>query len=271
STVGSCFHNGDTGSAAFSLYNNIFWNNSVVDIDTDSSVIVLVDNVVGSFNHPPLLIPDSGTYVGDPKLDDNFRPIESPLSPVINSGTDVDVPGGLPATDLGGRARVIGSEPDRGAYESQIDDSVFLHVTNANDSGPGSLRAAIISGNTDNAFHFVDFAIDGGCGPQVITLASDLPPIKASLYINRYTQSRSSENDLDTGFDAVICIVLQGNAAIDDGLKVPSNAPVNSQLIVRGLAFSGFANAAIDLRGGDGPAVEGVRIGGNASGVSLDP
>src|SRR5262249_48489057 len=156
-----------------------------------------------------LLIPDSGTYVGDPKLDDNFRPIEAPnVSPVINTGTDVDVPGGLPATDLGGRARVIGSEPDRGAYESQIDDSVFPQVTTAHDAGPGSLRAAIVSGNADNAFHFVTFAIGSDCGPQVITLDSELLPIKASLYLNGYTQPGSSENDLDTGFDAVICIVL---------------------------------------------------------------
>ncbi len=271
STVGACFDNGDSGGAAFELYNNIFWNNSVVDVSTDSSAIILVDNVVGSFNHPPLLIPDSGTYGGDPKLDANFRPIEAPLSPAINTGTNAGVPGGLPATDLGGRARIIGSAPDRGAYESAIDDSFVINVTTAADDGVGSLRAAIDSANGDNSFHIITFTIGQTCGPHVVTLQSALPAINASLLINGYTQPGSAENDLDIGDDAAICIVLRTNTGINNGLRVPASAPVNEQLIVEGLAFSGFAGAAISLRGGNGSTVEGVRIGGSASGYSLDP
>ena len=94
-----------------------------------------------------------------------------------------------------------------------------------------------------------------------------MPAITADVLINGYTQTGSSENDLDVGDDAVFCIILDGGTnSIANGFNVPSGP-----LWVEGLAFSGFTNAAINLTGGSGHTVEGVRIGGSTSGGALDP
>jgi parallel beta-helix repeat protein len=247
-------------------YNNILAGNTGPALFTDAQVTAdLVDNMIDSHvYHGPVI--EFGTLTGDPKLNASFHPIESPPSPVINSG-DNDAPGGLPANDLDGGARVVGSTVDRGAYESNVDDSFILTVTNNNDSGAGSLREAITSANANGGFNIITFAIGSSCGPHTITLQSQLPDITADVLINGYTQTGSSENDLDVGDDAVFCVVLDGGTHnIANGLRVPSGP-----IWVQGLAFSGFTTAAINLTGGSGHTIEGVRIGGSTGGGALDP
>jgi len=101
----------------------------------------------------------------------------------------------------------------------------------------------------------------------VITLASALPNITSSVLINGYTQPGSSQNDLDIGDDATICVVLDGSADhIASGLVVTSGTAH-----VEGLAFSGFSTAAVNFSGGSGHIVEGNHIGGSVGGVSLAP
>src|SRR5262249_40941040 len=139
-------------------------------------------------------------------------PIESPPSPVINSG-DNNVPGGLPAHDLDGGPRLVGNKVDRGAFESSIDNEFLQSVTNTNDSGAGSLRAAIANANANGSGGaLIKFNIGTTCGPHVITLASPLPAITAPVYINGYTQTGSVENDLDVGDDATQCVILEAGA-----------------------------------------------------------
>jgi len=254
----------DHGNPSVYAYNSIFYGNQV-DFFDENSAIILVDNVIGTHNYPGYII-NAGTLTGDPKLNSNYRPIVSPPSPVINSGTS-DVRCGLPGSDLDGGARIVGSAPDRGAYESNVDDAFILSVTNNNDSGSGSLRAAINSANSNGGFNIIKFAIGTGCGPHKITLSSALPNITASVLINGYTQTGSAENDLDVGYDAVFCIVLDGDTNhIANGFKVLSGAAT-----FEGIAFSGFTNAAIDLQGGSGHVIEGVRIGGSTGGGVLAP
>jgi parallel beta-helix repeat protein len=259
----------DHGNPSLFAYNSIFYGNQV-DIYDEDSAVFLIDNVIGTHNYPGFLI-NAGTLTGDPKLNSNYRPIESPPSPIINSGTS-DVRGGLPASDLDGGSRMVGSAPDRGAYESNVDDAFILSVTNTHDSGAGSLREAITSANSNGGFNIIEFAIGTGCGPHVITLDSALPNITSSVLINGYTQTGSVENDLEVGDDAVFCIVLDGNTnTIGNGFNVPTTAANGVALTVEGIAFSGFTNAAIKLNGGGGHVIEGVRIGGSTSGGALDP
>ena len=98
-------------------YNNIFYGNGSTDFKvTGSPHTLLVDNVIGHFSYPTPNNAPVGTTQGDPQLDANFKPIEAPPSNVLSSSGTDSVVGGLPSTDLPGRNRDVGSEPDRGAY-----------------------------------------------------------------------------------------------------------------------------------------------------------
>jgi Periplasmic copper-binding protein (NosD) len=252
-------------------YNNIFHGNAGTDFAVFfGSDNTLIDNVIGTHSYAGTLSA-SGNTTGDPKLDANFKPIEAPPSPVINSGTG-SVIGGLPTTDLPGRARTIGSVPDRGAYESSISDAVTQMVTNTNDSGPGSLRSAILSANASSNYTTISFSLGSTCGPSVITPVTALPNITSSLQILGATQPGSSVNDLDTGDDAVICVVLDGSPNhLLDGLMVPTGVDDTVNVNIEALAFSGFSHSAASFYGGSAHRVQGVHIGGNVGNVGLDP
>lgn len=262
-----------SGGGRLLAYNNIVYGNSGYDLVTYlGTSAVLVDNVIGSHSYQGA-VTASGTLTGDPKLDAGYRPIESPASPVINSGSN-QVPGGLPSHDLDGGPRVVGTTVDRGAYESSIDDAYLQTVSNTNDSGTGSLRTAISSANANGSTGaLITFDIGTGCGPHVITLASPLPDITVPVIINGFTQPGASPNDLDVGNDAVVCIVLDGGSsgmAPDHAIGTASDAPAGTQVTIRGLAIGGFPRA-IDLQGGSGHEVAGNHFGGKVSGYSLEP
>lgn len=70
-------------------------------------------------------------------------------------------------------------------------NAVVFKVTNTNDSGPGSLRQAILDANALAGADEIHFNIPGG-GVKTITLNSSLPWITDSLKINGLTQAGSS-------------------------------------------------------------------------------
>ena len=266
-----CLRDGGTLSA----YNNIFYGTQnlagtapSVDLYSSSSSLVLVDNVIGHHSYPAPIVPPVGTQTGDPKLLGNFHPIESPASPVINSG-DNTVPGGLPATDLDGGPRVVGTTVDRGAYESGLNDALTQVVKNTNNSGTDSLRAAIASINA-NGSGLITFDISTGSCPHVITLASELPALAHGGIINGFTQTGATANDLDIGDDAALCVIIEsGNSGVTHGLQVASDAGDAAATSIKGLGFSGFSDAAIDLQGGSGHFVAGNRFAGSIGGHAL--
>jgi hypothetical protein len=148
---------------------------------------------------------------------------------------------------------------------------VFQTVTNNADAGPGSLRAAINAANA-NSGTIINFSIGSGCGPHVIALTTPLPNITAETHIEGYSQPGASVNDLSTGNDANICVILDGTSGgVSDGFTVPASVADGVTVSVIGLAFSGFSHAAINLRGGSHHVVSGNHIGGQVNGVSLDP
>jgi hypothetical protein len=251
-------------------YNNILYGNGGRDLDIAvDTAAVLFNNVIGAQRTDGVVIA-FGTLTGNPQLTTGFHPIEAPASPVINSG-DNDVPGGLPSLDLGGGPRVVGTTVDRGAYESGIKDALIQVVKNTNNSGADSLRTAIASINA-NGSGIITFDIGTGCGPQVITLASELPALTHGGIINGYTQTDASANDLDTGDDATLCVILEsGNSSVTHGLQVLSGAGDAAALSIKGLGFSGFSDAAIDLQGGSGHFVAGNHFGGSVGGHTLQP
>jgi hypothetical protein len=263
-------HDYENASGAAFLYNNILYSGASVGFTTDSSAYVLVDNVINDIEAPAPLLPPAGTLTVDPQLNASLRPIQTPPSPVINSGSN-DVPGGLPAHDFDGGPRLVGTTVDRGAFESSVNDAFIQTVTNNNGSGAGSLRAAIVSAN-GNGSALIKFDIGMGCGPHVITLDSPLPDITVPVIINGFTQTGASPNDLDVGNDAVVCIVLEagGIPPPDHAIGTASDAPAATQVTIEGLAFSNFTRA-IDLQGGSGHEIAGNHFGGKVSGYSLSP
>ncbi|MGA9422555.1 MAG: right-handed parallel beta-helix repeat-containing protein [Rhodanobacteraceae bacterium] len=269
---GVCLGSGADDGGSLLAYNNILYGNAGRDLVTyGGTTALLIDNVIGTHSYQGV-VTASGTLTGNPQLDGSYRPIESPASPVINSGSN-DVPGGLPTHDLDGGPRVVGTTVDRGAYESTINDAFLQTVTNANDSGNGSLRAAITSANANGANGaLISFDIGSGCGPQVITLTSPLPDITAPVIINGFTQPGASPNDLDTGNDATICVILDAGSSgnpPDHAIGTASNAPADTEVTIKGLAFSAFPGAAIDLQGGGGHEIAGNHFGGSVSGYGL--
>lgn len=203
----------------------------------------------------------------------------APVSPAINAG-QTPLQGtqdqlAVPAQDLDGPAggRLVGSKYDMGAFESSVNDASVLLVTNDNDSGTGSLRTAITSANASPGLQKIHFNIPGGCStPNVIALQSELPDITDSVEIDGYSEPDAAPNTLNTGSDAVICIVLFGlNASLAHALQVPQAAPSGTTLTVKGLAFSSFENAvAIRLRGGSNHRIQGNAIGGIGPGALGD-
>ncbi|MEO5626800.1 MAG: choice-of-anchor Q domain-containing protein, partial [Dokdonella sp.] len=255
----------------FYAYNNILYGNVGKDLAINlGTQTLLSNNVIGTHAYPTPAQTPIATTTGDPKLDANHRPIEAPPSPVINSGTD-SVIGGLPATDLPGRTRIVGTEPDRGAFESSINDSPLLSVTNTNDAGPGSLRAAILSANAVGPSAIL-FNLGATCGPNVIAPQTALPSITTEVHVLGYMQNGSSSNTLAVGDNAVLCVILDGGVHnLADGFNVAAGASAAAKLSVTGIAFSGFSHAAVNLQGSSGHEVDGSRVGGFVGGIALDP
>jgi hypothetical protein len=137
-------------------------------------------------------------------------------------------------------------------------------VTNTNDSGPGSLRQAIIDANGHGGMDTIAFNIPGA-GVRTIALAAELPVITSPVIIDGYTQPGSSANTLTAADNAVLLIELDGAGAGNsgNGLTLGSNAAGS---IVRGLVINRFAASGILIQG-NGNTVAGNFIGTNASGT----
>jgi titin len=129
--------------------------------------------------------------------------------------------------------------------------SAFL-VNNISDSGPGSLRQAILDSNAATGkTNTIDFAIPGG-GVQTITPLTALPAIVQAVLIDGFSQP---------GYASTPLIQIDGSeAGSGDGLTI-----TGSNVTVRGLDVSNFNNGAgIHVTG---PAATGNWIYGNFLGT----
>ena len=128
-------------------------------------------------------------------------------------------------------------------------------VTTIADSGPGSLRQAILSANGHPGADVIAFAIPG---PGVHTIAplSELPAVTDPVTIDGYTQAGSHPNTAASSDNAVIRIDLSGVSAPAgaSGIVVQHDG-----CAIRGLAIHGF-HPENGSQGGDG-----IRVSGNAA------
>ena len=129
-------------------------------------------------------------------------------------------------------------------------------VTNTNDAGAGSLRAAISAAVSGNE---IRFAI-GETGVQTINPATALPPIAAGVTINGISQPGAS---CET-WPPTLRIEIAGDAAPGgiDGLRIGGN-----DVLVRGLAINSFSGDAIHVANASGVHIECNFIGTDATGA----
>lgn len=259
-------------SSSIWILDNIGWNNNGDDFrvyadcgDTDPGEARLRANLYQNVTYIP--VSDSGeNLVGvDPQFINpaagNYR--IQVTSPAVNTGV---VSSSMASVDLAGNTRVVGSTVDMGAYETTVDDTIplTLVVTNTSDSGPGSLRQAILDANTNEDFSYIDFNIPGNC-PRVIVPASNLPTITNGVRINGWTQPESAPNTRTKGYNGVYCILLAGGGERSTGLQFGGTS--TEQFWLQGLAFSGFSasggtGSALLMTGGSGNLIWGNQFGG---------
>ena len=140
-------------------------------------------------------------------------------------------------------------------------------VTNTADSGPGSLRQAIIDTN-NNTFNSgvdsINFNIVG-LDVQKIQPLSQLPIITHPVFIDGYSQPGSMPNDLAQGDDAILLIELDGSLA--GPYRTVSNSSAGNST-VRGLDINRFGSAGVFLDDGGSAfsTIQGDFIGTDPTG-----
>src|SRR5262249_36924788 len=143
-------------------------------------------------------------------------------------------------------------------------------VTTTADSGPGSLRQAILDANAAIGADTIAFAIPGsdtGCdvsGACTIMPLSALPGISDAVTIDGYTQEGSSPNTnpVGQGLNTVLTIVLSGDGSFTQtGLLLDADA-----ITVRGLVIAGGFSHGLEAAAHDGIKIAGCFIGTDAAG-----
>ncbi|HZP66478.1 MAG TPA: right-handed parallel beta-helix repeat-containing protein [Rudaea sp.] len=249
------------------LFNNILYANTSSDLDATNSFLELHGDTYGTSTTSGGSIANHGyAFSGtNPQYDTTTFHLTSG-SGSINTGAGYASV--LPAQDLDGNPRWVGSNPDRGAFESNTFDQAYWVVTDTADTShasdstvncnPGShtctLREAIVRANAYGASE-IGFDLGGSCGPQLILLTSPLPNVNVPLLIDGFTQPGSVRSTAPIGsgatFDETLCVVVEGTIAD----SVPSALVVGStnfgaQLEVRGVTFEGFTGPAISIAQG---------------------
>ena len=126
-----------------------------------------------------------------------------------------------------------------------------LLVTSTNDSGPGTLRQALLDANDAPGENLVAFNLSGGGGHK-IHLLSALPTVTSPVIIDGWSQP---------GFSGLPVIELEGSNTFD-GLVIGAGSST-----VRGLALHGFANG-LRLETNGNNVIQGNFIGTDLSGTN---
>ena len=144
-------------------------------------------------------------------------------------------------------------------------DADDFTVTNTADSGPGTLRQAIMEATNSPGPHTINFSIPGP-GPHTITLASSLPPLTEPATINGYSQTNATPNSSTISNNAVLQIQINGAYLYASGLFMKAG---NS--VVRGIAFLGWNSYGhpVDISGGGSNQVAGCYFGISAGGADV--
>jgi hypothetical protein len=212
------------------------------------------DGTGGNGYDPTDLVGTSDNPI-NPKLDplqDNGGPTPTmaplPSSPAIDAGDPTDAP----PTDQRGLPRVLDGTIDIGAVELRV-----FHVTSTADTGPGSLRQAILDANATPGTNGIAFSLGAG-GVQTIAPTSPLPAVTNPVEIDGATEP---------GYAGMPRIELTGESAGPgaDGLTLAGAGST-----VTGLVVGGFGGAGVSISG-NGNRVVGNFLGTDATGTLAHP
>jgi len=273
---GVCIYNAFGGEDFdVTIANSNFRNNAGgTDIRTDlTSNVTLLNNIYSVLDADP---PPSNAPVASLNVNPQFiNPSVSAYSilnssPAVNSG-NVSAAAFI-SQDINGGERHVGTAPDRGAYETTVEDSNLVFVTTTADQiNPvpvGSMRAAILQSNSDSDFNTIRFDIAGAC-PRIINLAGPLPDITDRVRIEGYSQPGSAPNTNNFTFSPTICIGIRGDLSDNHAFLLPPSIGAGEFLDLSGVAFGGFDFAAIRLSGGSTSRIHGVQFGGTFGSVAI--
>jgi hypothetical protein len=117
-------------------------------------------------------------------------------------------------TNLSGGVSITATATDAANNTSEFSNCVLVStppmpVSSTEDSGPGSLRQAILEANERPGAEVISFNFSGS-GVQTINLSSPLPTITDAVTIDGYSQPGASPNTLPVGNNAVLLIELNG-------------------------------------------------------------
>src|SRR5215831_15299245 len=147
-------------------------------------------------------------------------------------------------------------------------------VGNTADTGPNSLRQAILDANltTGATIAFAIPSTDPNCNSTThvctITPQTVLPAITSTVTIDGYTQPGTSANTLVAGDNAVIRIVING-AIVEGTQNLLSGLQIAaSNCIVRGLDINTFYTQIL-ISSGSGNIIAGNFLGTDASGTTV--
>ena len=273
------------GDYAVEIYNSIIWSSdgtgtAIAALDNhdvhDTYTLKLVNSTYHNIVTGVATVSTSGSLFTDPQwaMPSNGNYHLNLASPAVNSGT-ILVPQGSPSTDLEGNPRIVGSAPDRGAFESPFNDLQVFTVTNTLDNNANDttqLRGAITAANSLVNPATINFKIPTTAGspcPHVVALNSLLPPITSPITIDGYSQQAGAvpNNDSDA-FNAALCVVIKpASGTLGTGLRVSSGS-AGASLTLRGVGMGGFGQAVI-LLDGQNHLIAGNQFGGTVGGVSL--
>lgn len=199
-------------------------------------------------------------------------PVVIPFSSSVVTGTPLGMRLRLTHDTLvtTGGAAALGAATDGEVEDYQITITSCLVVTNTNDSGIGSLRAAIQCANATPGLDTITFAISGG-GVKTITLASELPDITDPLIIDGLSQPGAVANSLATGNNATLLIEVNGATYnVFHFTTGSSGSSVKGMIINRG-AFGVLVDVAnVTILGNFiGTNAAGASALGNTTGISI--
>ena len=142
-------------------------------------------------------------------------------------------------------------------------------VKNTNDSGPDSLRQAILDANNHpnpaGSIDLIDFNIPG-TGVHTITPTTQLAAISEAVVIDGYTQPGASVNTQVVGDDAVLLIALDGSNLAGPGLDLTGGNSTVRGLVMNHFDQNIFTSMTVLLESSNN-IVAGNFIGTDASGT----